>query len=56
MRESDLLIHIVDISHPGFEEQIKVVNETLRELGSFDKPTLIIFNKIDAFTYTAKDE
>jgi GTP-binding protein HflX len=56
VRESDLLIHIVDISHPGFEEQITVVNETLKELGSTDKPTIIIFNKIDAFTYTAKDE
>ncbi len=56
VRESDLLVHIVDISHPGFEEQIKVVNETLRELGSFDKPALIVFNKIDAFSYTAKDE
>lgn len=56
VRESDLLIHIVDISHPGFEEQITVVNETLKELGTTDKPTIIIFNKIDAFTYTAKDE
>ncbi len=56
VRESDLLIHIVDISHPGFEEQITVVNETLKELGSTDKPTIIIFNKIDAFTYTAKDD
>ena len=56
VRESDLLVHIVDISHPNFEEQIKVVNETLRELGSFDKPSLIIFNKIDAFSYTVKDE
>lgn len=55
VRESDLLVHIVDISHPGFEEQIKVVNETLKELGSSDKPSIIIFNKIDAFTYTAKD-
>jgi GTP-binding protein HflX len=56
VRESDLLIHIVDISHPGFEEQITVVNETLKELGSIDKPTIIIFNKIDAFTYKAKDD
>jgi len=56
VRESDLLIHIVDISHPGFEEQITVVNETLKELGSTDKPIIIVFNKIDAFTYTAKDE
>jgi GTPase len=56
VRESDLLIHIVDISHSNFEEQIKVVNETLRELGSSDKPIIIIFNKIDAFSYDVKDE
>ena len=56
VRESDLLIHIVDISHPIFEEQIKVVNETLKELGSSDKQIIIIFNKIDAFSYTVKDE
>lgn len=56
VRESDLLLHVVDISHKGFEEQIKVVNETLRELNSFNKPTVIIFNKIDAFTYTLRDE
>ncbi|HLN21835.1 MAG TPA: GTPase HflX [Bacteroidales bacterium] len=56
VRESDLLLHVVDISHKGFEEQIKVVNETLKELNSFEKPTLIVFNKIDAFTYTVKDE
>jgi GTPase len=56
VRESDLLLHVVDISHKGFEEQIKVVNDTLRELESFNKPTVIIFNKIDAFTYTVKDE
>jgi GTP-binding protein HflX len=55
VRESDLLLHVVDISHKGFEDQIKVVNETLRELASYDKPTLIIFNKIDAFTYTVRD-
>jgi GTP-binding protein HflX len=56
VRESDLLVHVVDISHPGFEEQIKVVNETLKELKSSDKPSILIFNKIDAFTYTRKDE
>lgn len=56
LRESDLLLHIVDISHPGFEEQIKVVDETLRSLGTADKPAIIIFNKIDAFSYIAKDE
>ena len=56
VRESDLLLHIVDISHPGFEEQINVVNETLRDLGSADKPLIVVFNKIDSFTYSAKDE
>ncbi len=56
VRESDLLVHIVDISHPGFEEQIRVVDETLKELGSAEKPAIIIFNKIDAFSYIAKDE
>jgi len=55
VRESDLLIHVADISHPGFEEQIKIVNETLRELKSSDKPAIIIFNKIDAFSYIYKD-
>lgn len=56
VRESDLLVHIVDISHPGFEDQIKVVDETLKELGSAEKPAIIIFNKIDAFSYIQKDE
>ncbi|HEY5470247.1 MAG TPA: GTPase HflX [Bacteroidales bacterium] len=56
VRESDLLVHIVDVSHPNFEDQIKVVDETLRELGSKDKPSIIIFNKIDAFSYTLKEE
>jgi GTP-binding protein HflX len=56
VRESDLLVHVVDISHQGFEEQVKIVNETLKELGTTDKPAIIVFNKIDAFTYTAKDE
>ena len=56
VRESDLLVHIVDISHPGFEEQIKVVNETLRELKSFSKSTVIVFNKIDVFSFVARDE
>ncbi len=56
VRESDLLVHVVDISHPGFEEQIKVVNETLKELGSANKPAILVFNKIDAFTYTEKEE
>jgi GTP-binding protein HflX len=56
VRESDLLVHIVDISHPNFEKQIKVVNDTLRELGVSGKPLILIFNKIDAFSYTVKDE
>jgi GTPase len=56
VRESDLLVHIVDISHPNFEEQIRVVNETLKELGSSDKPAITIFNKIDAFTYIVRDK
>lgn len=55
VRESDILLHVVDISHPGFEEQISVVEQTLVELGSGDKPTILIFNKIDAFTYEEKD-
>jgi GTPase len=56
VRESDLLVHIVDISHPSFEEQIKIVEETLRELKSNNKPLIIIFNKIDAFSYTSRDD
>jgi GTP-binding protein HflX len=56
VRESDLLMHIVDVSHSQFEEQINVVRETLKELGSNNKPVIIIFNKIDAFTYTVKEE
>jgi GTPase len=55
VRESDLLLHIVDISHQGFEGQIKIVNETLKELGSSSKPVILVFNKIDAFTFTSKD-
>lgn len=47
VRESDLLLHVVDMTHPGFEEQIRVVNETLAELGANTKPTLMVFNKID---------
>ena len=54
VREADLLLHIVDISHPGFEYQIKVVNETLKELGSSTNQRIIVFNKIDAFTYTQR--
>lgn len=56
VREADLLLHVVDVSHPNFEEQIEVVNATLREvLGQEDKPMLLIFNKLDAFTWEEKD-
>ena len=51
VREADLLLHVVDISHPDFEEQIKVVNNTLKDLGCADKPSMLIFNKIDAYTW-----
>ncbi len=53
-READMLIHIVDISHPDFEEQINVVNSTLADIGAGNKPTIIIFNKIDAYTFVEK--
>lgn len=56
VREADILIHIIDISHKGFEEQISVVQQTLKEIGAADKPTIYLFNKIDAFSYTPKDE
>ena len=55
-READLLLHVVDISHPDFEEQIKVVEKTLADLGCADKPSMIIFNKIDAYTWNEKEE
>ncbi len=54
VREADLLLHVVDISHPGFEEQIEVVNKTLADIGGADKPMIIVFNKIDAYTYIEK--
>jgi GTPase len=56
VRESDILLHIVDISHPNFEEQIKVVNETLVEIGAGNKPVLLVFNKIDAYNHIPQDE
>ena len=56
VREADLLLHIVDISHPDFEEQIQVVEKTLGELGCADKPQMIIFNKIDAYTWVEKEQ
>lgn len=56
VREADLLIHIVDISHPNFEDHIKVVNATIAEIDKSDKPTLLVFNKIDAYKWVEKDE
>jgi GTP-binding protein HflX len=55
VREADLLIHVVDISHRNYEEQIDSVNKTLEEIGAADKPTILCFNKIDAYTFTPKD-
>lgn len=56
VREADVLIHVVDISHPGFEDQINVVNQTLTEIGASDKPTIMVFNKIDAFKFEEKEK
>lgn len=56
VREADLLLHIVDIAHPAFEDHYNTVNETLKEIGAIDKPTILVFNKIDAFTFVKKDE
>ena len=56
VREADLLVHVVDISHPDFEEQIKVVEKTLADLGCADTPSMMVFNKIDAYTWTPQDE
>ena len=55
VREADLLVHVVDISHPDFEEQIKVVEKTLADLGCADTPTMMVFNKIDAYTWVEKE-
>lgn len=56
VREADVLVHVVDVSHPNFEEQIEVVNKTLADIcGAAEKPMIMVFNKIDAFTYTPKD-
>ncbi len=55
VREADLLIHVVDVSHPDFNEQIDVVNKTLHDLGCSDKPQLMVFNKMDAYTWTEKE-
>ena len=55
VRESDILLHVVDISHPDFEEQMEVVRQTLDEIGVADKKVIVVFNKIDAYTYEVKD-
>ena len=55
VREADLLVHVVDISHPDFEEQIRVVEETLKERGCAEKPAMLVFNKIDAYTWVEKE-
>ena len=56
VRDADLLVHVVDISHPQFEEQIAVVKQTLQEIGAGDKPVYLVFNKVDAYTYIEKEE
>ena len=56
VREADVLLHVVDISHPNFEDQIDIVNETLKEIDSSLKPTYMVFNKIDAFEYVKKED
>lgn len=56
VREADILVHVVDISHPGFEEQMEVVENTLREIGAGNKPIYVVFNKVDAYTYKEYDE
>ena len=56
VREADLLLHIVDVSHPNFEDQLETVNQTLKEIDPQKKPVVLVFNKIDAFTFTPKDE
>lgn len=56
VREADLLVHVVDISHPTFEEQIEVVNKTLLEIDKTEKPVILVFNKTDAFTFVKKDD
>ncbi|MGB0914528.1 MAG: GTPase HflX [Crocinitomicaceae bacterium] len=56
VREADLLVHVLDISHPNFEDQFDVVNETLAEIDKSDKPSIVVFNKIDAYNYVEKEE
>jgi len=56
VREADILLHVVDISHPAFEEQIDVVEKTLYEIDNTEKPVILVFNKIDAFSHVEKEE
>ncbi len=56
VNDADVLVHVVDVSHPNFEDHIRVVNETLKDIGALDKPTVVVFNKVDAFTYVKQDE
>nr|WP_319401021.1 GTPase HflX [uncultured Carboxylicivirga sp.] len=56
VREADVLMHIVDVSHPGFEQQIEVVTQTLNEIDKREKPTILVFNKVDAYSYIPKEE
>lgn len=56
VREADILVHVVDISHPGFEEQMEVVEQTLRDIKGDNKPVYVVFNKVDAYTYEEYDE
>ena len=56
VREADILVHVVDISHPGFEEQMEVVEQTLRDIKADNKPVYVVFNKVDAYTYEEYDE
>lgn len=56
VREADLLVHVLDISHPNFEDHYKVVNETLKDIKALDKPTIVVFNKIDAYRHVEKEE
>jgi len=56
VRESDILIHVVDISHPEFEDQIKTVTQTLSEIGAGDKKVIMVFNKVDAYKWVEKEE
>jgi GTP-binding protein HflX len=56
VREANIIVHVVDISHPQFEDQVHVVNQTLVDIGAADKPTLLVFNKIDAYHFVQKEE